>query len=49
VIGHDLDAIVDELVPALQARDAFRDSYDDASLRERLGLVRPVSRYAASA
>jgi len=49
VIGHDLDVIVDELVPELQARGVFRDSYDDALLRERLGLGRPVSRYAVSA
>jgi alkanesulfonate monooxygenase SsuD/methylene tetrahydromethanopterin reductase-like flavin-dependent oxidoreductase (luciferase family) len=49
VIGHDLDAIVDQLVPALQERGVFRSSYDEASLRERLDLARPVSRYATSA
>jgi alkanesulfonate monooxygenase SsuD/methylene tetrahydromethanopterin reductase-like flavin-dependent oxidoreductase (luciferase family) len=46
VIGRDLDAIVDHLVPALQRRGAFRTSYTDELLRERLGLARPVSRYA---
>jgi alkanesulfonate monooxygenase SsuD/methylene tetrahydromethanopterin reductase-like flavin-dependent oxidoreductase (luciferase family) len=46
VIGHDLDAIVDGVVPALQARGAFRSRYDDGLLRERLGLRRPDSRYA---
>lgn len=46
VIGHDLDAIVDGLVPELQSRGAFRTSYDDGLLRERLGLLRQLSRYA---
>jgi hypothetical protein len=46
VIDHDLDAIVDELVPALQARGAFRSEYAERTLRPRLGLARPVSRYA---
>lgn len=46
VIGRDLDAIVDELVPALQRRGAFRTEYDTGLFRERLGLARPVSRYA---
>lgn len=49
VIGHDLDAIVDGLVPALQQRHAFRTSYGDELLRERLGLGRPCSRYANAA
>ena len=46
VIGPDLDAIVDGLVPALQARGAFRTEYAERTLRPRLGLDRPVSRYA---
>jgi alkanesulfonate monooxygenase SsuD/methylene tetrahydromethanopterin reductase-like flavin-dependent oxidoreductase (luciferase family) len=45
VIGHDLDAIVDGVVPALQASGAFRQRYETVSLRERLGLPRPESRY----
>lgn len=49
VIGHDLDAIVDELVPELQRRSAFRTAYTDGLLRERLGLARPAGRYAAAA
>lgn len=48
VIGHDLDAIVDGLVPALQSAGVFRHRYEETSLRARLGLERPVSRYAAS-
>jgi len=47
VIGHDLDAVVDRVVPALQRAGAFRTTYDDGFLRERLGLSRPASRYAA--
>ncbi|MET0460709.1 MAG: LLM class flavin-dependent oxidoreductase [Ilumatobacteraceae bacterium] len=49
VTGHDLPAIVDDVVPALQRRGAFRESYEPGSLRQRLGLSRPVSRYARSA
>jgi alkanesulfonate monooxygenase SsuD/methylene tetrahydromethanopterin reductase-like flavin-dependent oxidoreductase (luciferase family) len=48
VIGHDLDEIVEGVVPALQQRGAFRRSYGDELLRERLGLGRPASRYAGS-
>lgn len=48
VIGHDLDAVVDGLVPALQARGAFRTEYAERTLRPRLGLDRPVSRYATA-
>ncbi len=47
VIGHDLDAIVDQLVPVLQQRGAFRTSYEPGTLRGRLGLAHPTNRYAA--
>jgi hypothetical protein len=46
-IPHDLRAITRELVPALQAQGRMRTSYGEGSLRERLGLGRPQSRYAA--
>ena len=46
VIGHDLDAIVDAVVPELQRHGAYRTDYEPGSLRERLGLARPPSRYA---
>ncbi|MET0579930.1 MAG: LLM class flavin-dependent oxidoreductase, partial [Ilumatobacteraceae bacterium] len=49
VIGHDLVRIVDDVVPALQRRGVFREAYEPGSLRLRLGLDRPVSRYAKSA
>jgi alkanesulfonate monooxygenase SsuD/methylene tetrahydromethanopterin reductase-like flavin-dependent oxidoreductase (luciferase family) len=48
VIDHDLDAIVDGLVPALRARGAFRTEYAESTLRPRLGLERPISRYATA-
>jgi alkanesulfonate monooxygenase SsuD/methylene tetrahydromethanopterin reductase-like flavin-dependent oxidoreductase (luciferase family) len=46
-LPHDLDAIVNGLVPSLQARGAFRTSYAEATLRERLGLPAVANRYAA--
>jgi alkanesulfonate monooxygenase SsuD/methylene tetrahydromethanopterin reductase-like flavin-dependent oxidoreductase (luciferase family) len=46
-IPHDLQAITRELVPELRARGRARTSYGEGSLRERLGLARPASRYAA--
>jgi alkanesulfonate monooxygenase SsuD/methylene tetrahydromethanopterin reductase-like flavin-dependent oxidoreductase (luciferase family) len=46
VIGHDLDAVVDGLVPVLQRAGAFRTSYAEATLRARFGLPRRPSRYA---
>ncbi|MEU8273183.1 LLM class flavin-dependent oxidoreductase [Microbispora bryophytorum] len=47
VLPHDLVAITRGLVPALQNAGAFRTAYDTVDLRGRLGLARPVSRYAA--
>jgi alkanesulfonate monooxygenase SsuD/methylene tetrahydromethanopterin reductase-like flavin-dependent oxidoreductase (luciferase family) len=44
-IPHDLDAITDRLVPALQERGVFRRSYDSTTLRGHLGLSRPANRY----
>ncbi|RCG30832.1 LLM class flavin-dependent oxidoreductase [Sphaerisporangium album] len=48
VLPHDLTAITRGLVPALQARGAFRGAYDETSLRTRLGLPHPSNRYAAA-
>ncbi|RKT88411.1 Flavin-dependent oxidoreductase, luciferase family (includes alkanesulfonate monooxygenase SsuD and methylene tetrahydromethanopterin reductase) [Saccharopolyspora antimicrobica] len=47
-IPEDLTAITRELVPELQRRGLFRTSYDTGSLRGRLGLPRPASRYATT-
>ena len=44
----DLPAIVDGVVPALQASGTFRTAYEPGTLRQRFGLARPVSRYAGS-
>jgi len=44
-IPHDLDAITDDLVPLLQRTGRFRPD-ESATLRDRLGLPRPVNRYA---
>ena len=43
----DLAAITRSLVPELRRRGAFRDGYAERTLRARLGLPRPASRYAA--
>ncbi|WNI19383.1 LLM class flavin-dependent oxidoreductase [Actinacidiphila sp. ITFR-21] len=45
---HDLRAITRGLVPELQARDAFRRSYEAGTLRGLLGLPRPANRYATA-
>jgi alkanesulfonate monooxygenase SsuD/methylene tetrahydromethanopterin reductase-like flavin-dependent oxidoreductase (luciferase family) len=45
-IPHDLETITHELVPALQDRAAFRQHYEESTLRARLGLHRPTNRYA---
>ena len=39
----DLDDFVDLVVPELQRRGLFRTEYEGATLREHLGLPRPVS------
>jgi alkanesulfonate monooxygenase SsuD/methylene tetrahydromethanopterin reductase-like flavin-dependent oxidoreductase (luciferase family) len=45
-LPHDLEAITRRLVPLLQQRGVFRHSYEEATLRARLGLGRPANRYA---
>jgi alkanesulfonate monooxygenase SsuD/methylene tetrahydromethanopterin reductase-like flavin-dependent oxidoreductase (luciferase family) len=46
-IPHDLHAITRGLVPELRSRGRFRTAYEAGTLRERWGLGRPASRYAA--
>jgi alkanesulfonate monooxygenase SsuD/methylene tetrahydromethanopterin reductase-like flavin-dependent oxidoreductase (luciferase family) len=48
VVGHDLPAITQGLVPELQRRGAFRSAYEADTLRGLLGLTRPANRYAAT-
>jgi len=43
------EAFVDHVVPPLRARGIFRHEYAGTTLREHLGLPRPLSRYAAAA
>jgi alkanesulfonate monooxygenase len=40
-----IDDFVELVVPELQRRDLFRREYEGATLRENLGLPRPVNRY----
>jgi hypothetical protein len=47
-LPDDLTAIIDALVPELQARGAFRTAYEADTLRGLLGLARPTNRYATT-
>lgn len=47
VAADDLRAVTRGVVPALQARGAFRTAYEASTLRGLLGLERPANRYAA--
>jgi alkanesulfonate monooxygenase SsuD/methylene tetrahydromethanopterin reductase-like flavin-dependent oxidoreductase (luciferase family) len=47
-IPGDLEMITRGLVPELQRRGAFRDSYEADTPRGLLGLSRPASRYATT-
>ncbi len=40
-----LDDFVDQVVPELQRREIFRREYEGSTLREHLGLPRPVNRF----
>ena len=44
-----LQAFVDLVIPELQRRGLFRTEYEGGTLRDRLGLPRPASRYQAAA
>jgi alkanesulfonate monooxygenase SsuD/methylene tetrahydromethanopterin reductase-like flavin-dependent oxidoreductase (luciferase family) len=48
-LPHDLTGITRGLVPELRRKGVFRNSYAEATLRERLGLPRPVNRYSKAA
>ncbi|GAB20387.1 putative oxidoreductase [Gordonia effusa NBRC 100432] len=45
--AFDLPRIGAQLVPELQRHNLFRTSYDDSTLRDRLGLLRPENRFTA--
>ncbi|WP_281712125.1 NtaA/DmoA family FMN-dependent monooxygenase [Dermacoccus nishinomiyaensis] len=40
---HGLDEFVDRVVPLLQERGVYRTDYEGSTLRDHLGLTRPVS------
>jgi alkanesulfonate monooxygenase SsuD/methylene tetrahydromethanopterin reductase-like flavin-dependent oxidoreductase (luciferase family) len=42
-----IEVFADHVVPILQARGLFRTEYTGTTLRDHLGLPRPVNRYAA--
>jgi alkanesulfonate monooxygenase SsuD/methylene tetrahydromethanopterin reductase-like flavin-dependent oxidoreductase (luciferase family) len=44
-----LDDFVELVLPELRRRGLFRTEYEGRTLREHLGLARPVSRYAKAA
>ena len=48
-LPEGLDDFVDKVVPELQRRGLFRKAYEGTTLRENLGLRRPVSRFAEKA
>jgi hypothetical protein len=48
VLPTGLDDIVEHLVPELQRRGLFRREYEGSTLRDNLGLERPLNRHAAA-
>jgi len=48
VLPEGIDDFVALVVPELQRRGLFRSEYEGRTLRENLGLRRPVSRYAGA-
>ena len=49
VLPTGLTDFVDQVVPILQRRGLFRRAYEGATLRENLGLERPINRFVARA
>jgi alkanesulfonate monooxygenase len=47
ILPTGLDEFVNLVVPVLQKRGLFRSEYEGSTLRENLGLRRPVNRFAA--
>ena len=42
---HGIDRFVDDVVPLLQERGVFRADYEGPTLRDHLGLPRPLARH----
>lgn len=49
VLPKALTDFVDQVVPILQKRGLFRTAYEGTTLRDNLGLARPVNRFVARA
>jgi len=49
ILPTGLTDFVDQVVPILQRRGLFRTAYEGPTLRENLGLARPVNRFVARA
>lgn len=47
ILPTGLTDFVDQVVPILQKRGLFRTEYEGATLRENLGLERPINRFVA--
>ncbi|MER2108504.1 MAG: hypothetical protein ABS949_16370 [Solibacillus sp.] len=45
LLPRDLEAFVEKVVPILQQRGIFKEDYNGASLREHLGIAKPVNQY----
>jgi FMN-dependent oxidoreductase (nitrilotriacetate monooxygenase family) len=48
MLPGSLDDFVDQVVPILQKRGLFRTDYEGATLRENLGIPRPVNSFVAN-
>ena len=48
ILPGSLNDFVDLVIPELQRRGLFRTEYEGRTLRENLGVPRPVNRYAAT-
>ncbi len=49
ILPTGLTDFVDQVVPILQRRGLYRTAYEGTTLRENLGLARPVNRFVARA
>ena len=48
LLPRDLEDFVDKVVPILQERGIYRKDYTGTTLREHLGLKKPLNRFAKS-
>ena len=47
ILPTALTDFVDQVVPILQKRGLYRTAYEGKTLRENLGLTRPINRFVA--